>query len=108
MVEAVKVSEAQITKMILLRASELGHRLFRNNTGALKNDRGEWVKYGVGGNGGSDIIGWTKDGIFAAIEVKTPTGKPSAEQEAFIRSVKASGGKAGIARSVGDAEAILA
>ena len=38
-------------------------RLFRNNTGLctyLKNGRKWKVKYGIGGTGGSDLIGFTQ------------------------------------------------
>jgi hypothetical protein len=42
-------------------------------------------------------------GIFTAIEVKTPKGKPTEEQINFIQRVKDLGGFAGVARSVEDA-----
>ena len=45
--------------------------------------------------------------VFAAVEVKTATGRPSAEQRTFLEHISAAGGRAGIARSVEDAQAIL-
>jgi hypothetical protein len=45
--------------------------------------------------------------IFAAIEVKTPTGRPTEEQINFIGRVNKAGGIAGIARSPEDAIEIL-
>lgn len=91
-------------------------RLFRNNTGALKDQGGRLVRYGLC-TGSSDLIGWrtitiTPDMVgttvaqFVAIEVKD-RGKPTPEQEAFIATVQAAGGIAGIARSTDDARHIL-
>lgn len=58
--------------------------------------------------GGSDIIGIHKaTGRFIAIEVKTPTGRASADQIKFIEAVKAAGGIAGIARSPEEALQLL-
>lgn len=60
--------------------------------------------------GSSDLIGFrTRDGVaqFVALEVKTPTGRATAEQQRFLGMVEAAGGCSGIARSVSDAERIL-
>ncbi len=83
-------SEANIQQLIRLAASEAGVVLHRNNIGAYKDPRGYFVRYGVGGNGGSDLIGWRKHhGIaqFIAVEVKTATGKATKEQLNFIQLV---------------------
>jgi len=45
--------------------------------------------------------------VFAAIEVKSATGRATPEQAAFIEQVQAMGGLAGVARSVSDAAAHL-
>jgi hypothetical protein len=45
--------------------------------------------------------------VFAAVEVKAPRGRLTAEQEAFIAMVREMGGLAGAARSVEDAEGLL-
>jgi hypothetical protein len=90
-----------------------GCRLWRNNTGAIKDSEGRLVRFGLC-KGSSDIIGIrpvtiTADmvgktiGAFTAIEVKTPKGKPTEEQLNFIQRVKDLGGLAGVARSVEDA-----
>lgn len=92
-------------------------RLWRNNTGALKDANGRLVRYGLC-QGSADLIGYrtvtiTPDmvgqriAVFAAIEVKD-RGKPTPEQLRFLEVVRAAGGLAGIARSVADAEQILA
>ncbi|WP_434132723.1 VRR-NUC domain-containing protein [Sporomusa sphaeroides] len=45
--------------------------------------------------------------VFSAIEVKTETGKSSAEQKQFIANIQHIGGRAGVARSPEDAIRIL-
>ena len=98
---------------------ELGHddcRLFRNNTGCLRNDRGRIVCFGLA-KGSSDLIGWKtititkkmvghKVAVFTAVEVKDK-GRPTKEQKGFISCVQAAGGFAGIARSDEDARQIM-
>lgn len=101
------MKESNIMKMIMVAISEAGHTAFRNNVGAYKNEEGRYIRFGVGGKGGSDIIGITSDGIFFAIEVKTPKGRASKEQETFLSHVRERGGIAGIARSPKDALDLL-
>lgn len=91
-------------------------RLFRNNTGALKDASGRLVRYGLC-TGSSDLIGWRtititpdmvgqKLALFTAIEVKD-RGRPTSPQLRFIEQVQRAGGLAGVARSVAEAQAIL-
>jgi hypothetical protein len=91
-------------------------RLWRNNTGALKDAQGRLVRYGLC-PGSSDLIGLrtitiTPDmvgqtvAVFTAIEVKD-RGRPTPEQLGFIAMVQSAGGLAGVARSTDDARAIL-
>lgn len=101
------MKEGNTSRLIQMEASRLGHRLFRNNVGKLQDANGQWIAFGVGGVGGSDLIGWTRDGRFAAIEVKTPTGRVRPEQQSFIDAVIKAGGRAGVARSVDDVIRIL-
>lgn len=112
--------EVDIMKLIQVHASKLAARLFRNNvaeawvgvfvrrtpdgTVTLKNARPLHAGLCVGS---ADLIGWTKDGLFLAVEVKTETGQPTVEQINFITAVRAAGGRAGIARSIEDAEQII-
>jgi hypothetical protein len=93
-------------------------RLFRNNTGSLPDPRTKRpVQFGLC-KGSADLIGWkqvtiTPDmvgqrvAVFASIEVKTPTGRLTPEQQIWLDAVQAAGGVAGIARSVEDAQQIL-
>jgi hypothetical protein len=68
--------------------------------------------------GSSDLIGYSalvvgpehvgqRLAVFAAVEVKTAKGRPSAEQVQFLNHIEQAGGKAGIARSVDEAHLIL-
>jgi hypothetical protein len=68
--------------------------------------------------GSSDLIGFrattiTEDhlgrrlGVFAALEVKTPKGRTTDEQRAFLATVTRFGGFAGIVRSTEDAGRVL-
>jgi hypothetical protein len=112
------VSEAAIQQQIRLALSRAGSVMHRNNVGAYRDDQGRVIRYGVGNPGGSDLIGWTPMlithemvggmlGVFTAIEVKAPKGRPTEAQLNFIRQVQLGGGIAGIARSTQDALALL-
>ena len=93
--------------------------MWRNNSGSLPDPRtGRYVQFGVGSPGGSDLIGYRRVrvtpemvgqeiAVFAAIEVKTPRGRATSQQEAFIGHIRNAGGIAGIARSVDEAKTIL-
>ena len=91
-------------------------RLWRNNTGALKDATGRLVRYGLC-PGSSDLIGLrtriiTESDLghrfaqFVAIEVKDQ-GRLTDQQQAFLTMVTQAGGLAGVARSVDDARTIL-
>lgn len=97
------MKEANVQASIMMALSADGHTAFRNNVGALPDRSGRLLRYGVGGNGGSDIIGICSDGKFLAVEVKTAKGKPTANQLNFINAVKLKGGRAGVARSAQEA-----
>ena len=112
------MTETDIQNTIMLELSKSGAIAFRNNVGAAKTESGGFVKFGVGGTGGSDLIcivpvEITPDmvgktlGIFTAIEVKTKKGRPTTNQNNFINAIKNNGGLAGIARSVDDALKII-
>ena len=92
-------------------------RLFRNNVGSAKTFDNRYIEFGLC-VGSSDLIGFqsvtiTADmvgqqvAIFTAIEVKTPTGKVSAEQKRFTDMVNNFGGIGAIVRSVDDAREAL-
>jgi hypothetical protein len=81
--------ESELQAAIIKAASERGHRLFDNPQGLARySNRGRayGVKYGCGGTGAPDLIGWTKSGAFAAIEVKLPGKKPKKHQDGWRRA----------------------
>ena len=111
------MTEQQIQQHIRLACGKGDCRLFRNNTGTLKDANGRPVQFGLC-KGSADLIGWrtiaiTPDmvgqqvAIFLSIEVKTPNGRLRPEQQQWLDAVQAAGGMAGIARSVEDAHAIV-
>jgi dihydroxyacid dehydratase/phosphogluconate dehydratase len=76
------------------------------------------VQFGLA-RGSADLIGYRtvtitpemvgqQVAVFASIEVKTPTGRIRPDQRAWMETVQAAGGIAGVARSVEDAKALLA
>ena len=110
-------SEQTIQQHIRLACSSGNCRLFRNNTGTLKDANGRPVQFGLC-KGSADLIGWTtrtvtqdmvgtQVAVFTSIEVKTPTGRLRPEQRQWLDAVQAAGGVAGVARSVADAQQLL-
>lgn len=106
-------SESAILRAVMLRMSQQGARMFRNNCGQLQDVTGRWVRYGVANPGGSDLIGWTPHvvtaadvgrtiAIFTAVEVKTATGRTIDEQDAFLTAVVAAGGIGRVVRSAAE------
>ncbi len=93
--------ENELTAQIILELSNAGHFARRNHVGKVKDEHGRWHSFGLC-KGASDIIGLTNAGQFIAIEVKSPKGKLSDEQVAFLRMVENKGGLAIIARNIDD------
>jgi len=110
-------SEQQIQQHIRLACSQGNTRLFRNNTGTLRDQHGRPVQFGLA-KGSADLIGYrsititpemvgSTVAVFLSIEVKTPTGRLRPEQQQWLVAVQAAGGIAGVARSVEDALRIV-
>lgn len=118
--------ENEISDKVALRASQLGFITFRNNVGVGvvgKIDRdhrkrvyvvhhGRMIRFGLH-TGSSDRIGWRsieitpdmvgkKLAVFAAVEVKTATGRLSQDQRNFLAQVAEAGGIAIVARGPAD------
>ncbi len=111
------MTEQRIQQQIRIACSTGDTRLFRNNTGTLRDQHGRPVQFGLC-KGSADLIGWrtvtvTPDmvgqriAVFLSIEVKTPTGRLRPEQQQWLDAVQAAGGIAGVARSVEDALRIV-
>jgi hypothetical protein len=92
-------------------------RLFRNQVGSLRDDRGRWVQFGLA-VGSGDLIGWQtytitpddagrKVAVFVSLEAKSDRGRTTVEQELWLSTVCEAGGVAGIVRTVDGARAVL-
>ena len=113
------VNETALGKRICLMASNLGHRIFRSNVGegwigkstffskpakieVYPGDviirKAKRLHFGLC-PGQGDYIGFSKDGRFISVELKTETGKIREEQILFAEAVRRSGGIAGIIRT---------
>jgi hypothetical protein len=124
-------SERETQNRILLSCRLGDTRLFRQNVGQgwagrlVSNQAGRVTLQDarplIAGlcTGSSDLIGWrsievTADmvgrrlAVFAAVEVKSATGRPTEQQRAFLSAVQDAGGIACVARSVEDAQRALA
>ena len=77
--------------------------IFRGNVGAGCTKDGRYFSTGLP-KGFSDLFGFRKsDGKAIFIEVKTPTGRLSAEQKKFLDTMQNYGVIAGVCRSKEDA-----
>lgn len=110
------MTEQQIQQHIRLALSRGPVRLYRNNTGTLRDQHGRPVNFGLC-KGSADLIGWTtrtitpdmvgqQVAVFTSIEVKTATGRLRPEQRQWLEAVQVAGGIAGVARSVEDAQGL--
>jgi hypothetical protein len=110
-------SEHEIQQRIRLACGRGAVRLWRNNTGALVDQQGRFVRFGLC-KGSSDLIGLRSLEIttelvglrlaqFVALEIKTAQGVLRPEQQAFLRLVQQLGGVAAVCRSVEEAEQLL-
>lgn len=102
----------QEIRLALGQESDL--RLFRNQVGQLPDPRtGRYVQFGLA-KGSSDLVGFKtievtpemvgqKLAVFCSIEVKTPKGRLTTNQESWLKCVRSAGGIAGVARSIKDA-----
>ena len=111
------MSEQELQQRIRLELGSGPVRLWRNNVGALRDQRGRLVSYGLC-PGSSDLIGLRRLrvgpehlgqelAVFCALEIKSQRGRPSAEQQRFLAQVGAMGGLAGVIRSLEEARALL-
>ncbi len=110
-------SEHEIQQRIRLACGRGTVRLWRNNTGALVDQQGRFVRFGLC-KGSSDLIGLRSLEVtpemvgqrlaqFVALEVKTESGTVSTEQRAFLQLVQQLGGLGAVCRSIAQAQAVL-
>jgi hypothetical protein len=111
-------SEADVSPQVVQALEASGCILHRNNIGVAKFGP-HWVRYGVGGKGGSDHIGFLPVrvtpamvgqlvAVFVAPEVKRPRGGAySREQIIFRNAVVAAGGIAGFCHNWEDGRRLV-
>ena len=108
-------SEHEIQQRIRLACGRGAVRLWRNNTGALVDQQGRFVRFGLC-KGSSDLIGLRSVVVmpemvgqriaqFVALEIKTDSGAVSPEQKAFLQLVRQLGGLGAVCRSIEQAHA---
>jgi hypothetical protein len=96
------MTEHEIQNSIRLKLSELGYAVFRANVGKFQTKDGRWFDTGLP-KGFSDLFA-IKNGKIYFLEVKTETGKPTAEQLNFLAVMRDRYGCiTGIVRSVEEA-----
>lgn len=112
-------SEAAIQSDIRIAAAQRGQALWRNNVGAFKDERGNFIRYGLANTtkaenstfASADLIGiyplligpehiGHTIGQFYSVEVKKPGGRVAQAQENWAALVTARGGRAVIIDSV--------
>lgn len=92
----------------LALGAEVDLVLWRNNCGTAEHWSGrevQRVRYGLA-PGSADLVGILA-GRFVALEIKTPTGRATAEQEQWLDLVRRMGGFACVVRSVEEARAAI-
>lgn len=102
-------SEARVQSLVRLEAAQKGYRLFRNNKGVLRDDRGVPVRFGLCNDNkkvsdtwaSADLIGWNAEGQFTSVEVKKWDGVTTEAQENWAKLVRAGGGLAFIVNQEG-------
>jgi hypothetical protein len=110
-------SEHEIQQRIRLACGRGAVRLWRNNTGALVDQQGRFVRFGLC-KGSSDLIGLRSLEVttemvgqriaqFVALEIKAAHGVVSPEQRAFLHLVRQLGGVAAVCRSIEQAQLVL-
>ena len=99
--------EGDLMRSIMVALSEDGHFVARANVGLFFTKDGRPVHAGLP-VGFSDLFGHRAgDARAFYLEVKTPTGRVSPQQQAFIAAMQRRGALAGVVRSVAEARAVL-
>lgn len=99
-----KVTEGDVRRSIEIALNKQGLVRVMLNAQYSGPARGGYTRAGLG-TGTADLVGYViGSGRFFALEVKTGSGKVSAEQAAWIEQTNREGGYAGVARTPKEAE----
>lgn len=102
------VKESEIQRAILALLSETGLTFWRQNLGGiLQMSNQKLILKSNPMTGFPDICGLTPTGQFWAMELKTPKGRVSIQQDYWMRKLRRSGAIVAVIRSVGEAEEFL-
>lgn len=102
-----KNKEQVIQDSIRVALAQAGYIVFRTNVGKVKTADGRWFDTGLP-TGFPDLMGYKpENGRIFFIEVKTAIGRRRKDQIAFANGLKNKNVIYGVARSVGDAVAIV-
>ena len=123
----IRKSESEVLRALLIAASHLGARLFRNQVGRYRLAQpdckscqrfGRVISSGLY-IGSPDLIGWQsvtitpamvgqRVAVFVGVEAKREDGGTvSEDQRRFLAALKQAGAVAGVCRSVADLDALL-
>jgi hypothetical protein len=102
------VSEKHLAVLFRANVGEAwtGNRIEHNHDGSITIYNPRRLKTGLP-TGFSDLFGVAAGGRAVFIEVKSPTGKPSPEQENFLQQMARLGANTGVARGPLEAEKII-
>lgn len=83
--------ETEAMREIMIRVSEMGHRVWRNNRGLFYTRNGVPIICGLS-NGSGDLIGISSTGRMISIEVKSESGRLQPEQRQWMDMINNMGG----------------
>ena len=96
--------ERDIQKAIIAYLTLIGAAVVRVNSGLLSTPDGRRVRLNRASRGNcADVLACWR-GLFLAVEVKRPGGKPTAGQSEFLADVERNGGVAIVATCVADVQ----
>ncbi len=90
-------AETSLQNEIKIALSKRGCICLRSNVGVFYTIDGRQIH--IGTDGQSDLHGHRPDGQAFYIEVKTQVGKPTPKQIEFLKTMRLTGARAGIAHS---------
>ncbi len=97
------MAESDIQRTIIEYLKLKRHFFWRNNSGALKTDKGGFIRFGAVGSPDICVI---KDGFFIGLEVKKKGTKQSPAQLEWEKACKAAGAEYYVVRTLEDVQEI--
>lgn len=102
------MKEIHLVQQVIQYLRYKGHKVWRNNSGALRTGDKAQYRVQLSPAGCPDIIGWQKGtGKFIGVECKIKPNKPTYLQEQFAKDMQADGCIYILAYDLKDVEAVL-